>query len=81
MVVGGESFASFEVVADEFGDGGIDGCEVEDLAGEFVVVYGVECFGHVKTTSPTPLPRDSTKNPLQNAPYLSPSTCPKHSTP
>ena len=48
LVVGGERFASFEVVADEFGDGGIDGCEVEDLAGEFVVVYGVECFGHVE---------------------------------
>ena len=49
LVVGGESFASFEVVADEFGDGGIDGCEVEDLAGEFVVVDGVKGFGNRRT--------------------------------
>ena len=44
LVVGSEGFASLEVVTDEFGYGGVDGREVEDFAGEFVVVDGIECL-------------------------------------
>ena len=46
VVVGGDSFTTFNVVVDEFDDGWIT--VVENFLGEGAKVYGVESFAHVK---------------------------------
>ena len=47
VVVGSESFTTFDVVVDEFDDGWVYVVE-ENFLGEGVKVYGVKRFAHVK---------------------------------
>ena len=49
VVVGSESFTTFDVVVDEFDDGWVDVVE-ENFLGEGVKIYGVESLAHVRET-------------------------------